>query len=368
MLNQTMLWFIAIPIALGLGLWWMLRDRENSWVVGVVFGGAGILAVGLIFLLSSSVATHDTEIWNGKITSKDRVHGSYVESYQCNCRTVTSGSGKNATSSTVCDTCYRDHYTVDWTCNSTIKNFTIDHEDWLSRAVYLLPNPGRWALIKPGDPVSTANSYTNYVQAVPESLFTPSSAQLKAKFAALVPAYPINIYDVYHNDHFVSPGYALSDAAQWNADLANGLRDLGPSKQVNAIVVVVKTDDPNYEYALRDGWTGAKKNDVVLIIGSAQYPKIDFVRVISWTKNELFKVELRDAVLAQQNIDRPAVLNALFTQISKNFERRHMKEFEYLKAEIDPPQWLLILTVILLLGAAYGTWHVVDENTRPRRY
>ena len=62
--------------------------------------------------------TTDTEVWTGKVTAKDRDHGSYVESYDCNCRSVSCGKGCTTSK---CDTCYRDHYTVDWTADTTVR-------------------------------------------------------------------------------------------------------------------------------------------------------------------------------------------------------------------------------------------------------
>jgi hypothetical protein len=327
---------------------------------GLVNGVAGALILCAVFYGSKGVATADTEIWNGMITAKARDHGSYQKPYDCNCRTVTSGSGKNQTTTRVCDTCYEDHYTVNWNCKSTIGSFTIDSADSTSRSVYNTPNPQRWTSILIGDPAARQHSYTNYVQAVPESLFKPSSESLKAKFAGITPKYPDTVYDIYRNDHFLTPGYSTPDAAAWNSDLANMLRELGPKKQVNAIVDVAKTADPNYEYALRDAWEGANKNDVVVVIGSAEWPKIDFVRVISWTKNELFKVQLRDSIQELGTVQRAPILSALQEQIGKNFERRHMAEFKYLETEIDPPTWLMITTVIVLLLAGVGTWIVLS--------
>jgi hypothetical protein len=237
--------------------------------------------------------------------------------------------------------------------------------------VYSLPNPQRWEVINIGDPVSKTSSYTNYVQAVPESLFKPSSEALRAKFAALTPAYPQNVYDYYKLDRFLTPGYSTPDAAAWNLDISNMLRELGPKKQVNAIVVIAKTADPNYEYALRDAWEGANKNDVVLVIGSAEWPKIDFVRVISWTKSELFKVQLRDTIQELSTIQRAPIMSALQSQISTNFERRRMREFKYLETEIDPPTWLMVTTAIVLLLGGAGTWAVLTNQmnrfTRNRR-
>lgn len=364
MINVAMLWFFLLPIALGAGLWFFTREREGSWMFAGGFVIVGVLIIAGAFYGAKGVATSDTEIWNGQVTAKARVHGSYIESYQCNCRTVTSGSGKNQTSSTQCDTCYRNHYTVNWGCDSTIGPFRIDSADWTNSGVYLLPNPQRWVSINVADPVAAAHRYTNYVQAVPESLFHSVSKDQKAKFAALLPKYPIDVFDYYRINRFVTPGYTSPDAAAWNNDISMMLRTLGPQKQVNAIVVIAKTSDPNYEYALRDAWEGANKNDVVLLIGSAEWPKIDFVRVITWSKSESFKIELRDDILALENIRREAVMSLLQGHIAKNFERRHMKEFEYLEGQIDPPTWLLVTVFMLLLGGAVGGYFLIDRNCR----
>lgn len=367
-MNVTMIWFLGLPILVGLSVWYFLPRDGDGAKLGALNAGIGIILVIIAFVTSSGIATWDTEIWSGQIVSKDRDHGTYEQPYSCNCRTVTSGSGQNATTSTQCDTCYETHYTVKWSAESTVGPFSLFNEDSTSRSVYRTPDPARYTIIKPGDPASVSHRYTNYVQAVPESLFTPSSAGLKAKFGALIPAYPDRIYDFYKVDRFLTPGFSTPDAALWNAGISNMLRGLGPQKQVNTIVVIAKTDDPNYEYALRDAWEGANKNDVVLIIGSTAWPKIDFVRVLSWTKNELFKIELRDNIQALESIQREPILGLLSAQISKNFDRRKMSEFKYLESEIDPPVWVLVsLGTLLCLGGVLCVLMVSGFFDRFRR-
>jgi hypothetical protein len=206
------------------------------------------------------------------------------------------------------------------------------------------------------------------VQAVPDSLFKPSGASLKKQFASLLPAYPDQIYDIYRSTHFLTPGYNTPDASKWNDALVEMLKTRGPTKQVNAIVVIAKTDDQNYTYALQDAWEGANKNDVVLVIGSAAWPKIDFVSVISWTKNELFKVQLRDEVMALGTIQKDATIGVLAKQIDTNFVRRQMREFAYLKAEIDPPTWLKLILAALNLGAAGGLIFYVRQQASKSSY
>ena len=57
------------------------------------------------------------------------------------------------------------------------------------------------------------------------------------------------------------------------------------------------------------------KNDVVVVMGTPSYPRIDWVQVLSWTDVELFKVQLRDELM-DLNYKffkvNPAVLNPIF--------------------------------------------------------
>lgn len=365
-MNTTLLMMLALPI-FGSGiLFYFMREqlaREFGPVLSLLAILVGFLPgafiVALSFWAAHGYATGDTEIWSGAITGKTRDHGTYERPYDCNCRSITtcSFSGKNQSCSTAqqCDTCYETHYTVKWNCQSTIGTFDIDSKDSTYRSVYESPNPQRWLSIATGDPVSKKMPYTNYVQAVPDSLFKPSSESLKAQFAKMIPMYPDNVFDIYHVNRFVQVGFSFTDSAAWNQDINNMLRTLGPVKQVNVIVLVAKTNDPNYMYAVRDAWEGANKNDVVVLMGSEDGQKIEWVDVISWTKSEIFKVELRDSIRELGVIDRAKIMPMIEAQISKNFVRRRMREFEYLSTEIDPPTWLLVsIFVVLCVGYAGG--------------
>lgn len=356
MINATLIYFLLLPILIGIAVWWFTDKSRESAIGAGAFIVACFVVVGISFAVAKGSAVADTEIWNGKITGKDRVHGSYIRSYSCNCTTDSKGNQ-------TCQTCFENHYTVNWSARSTVGGIGIDSKDWTSSSVYNVADPARYTNVIIGEPCSREHSYVNYVQAVPSSLFTPSAKSLKEKFANLLPKYPDSTFDIYRNNHFVTAGYVVPDATAWNTGLAELLKDRGPSKQVNAIVVIAKTADPNYVYALRDAWEGANKNDVVLVIGSAAWPKIDFVDVISWTKNELFKVQLRDNVMAAGVIQREPILGMLGSQIDTNFERRHMSEFTYLKAEIDPPTWLLVILAVLMFGGAAAAVYMINQQS-----
>ena len=349
--NLMAYWFLLIPGACiaGLLVWFKKQNITVSWQIMVLYAVVSIALVFGTFGIYESYKTTATEVWNGEIVNKSRHHDSYVRSYSCNCRTTKSGDSTSIS----CDTCYEDHYTVTWACGTTIGPVTIDYADWTSRAVYDLPNPNRWTQIQPGEPVSIPHKYTNWVQAAPQSLFQTHFGS-DAAFKDMIPAYPDKLYDYYHVNRFLPVGVAVPDALEWNAGIQEMLKRRGPIKEVNAIVVVVNSADEHYQYALQDAWIGAAKNDVVLVLGSTHYPKIDWVAVLSWTDQNLFKIELHDAVEKLGTIDREKILSILGNQIDKNFQRRHMREFAYLKSEISPPTWLLVLLAIFLVGAAYG--------------
>lgn len=368
-MNITLWLYLLIPVVAGVILFLCFQKHPMGWMLLPALTLPGLAVVGITFVLAYGDAVLDTEIWNGAITGKERQQGTYEQPYDCNCRTVTSGSGKDQTTSRQCDTCYETHYTVHWDADSTLGSYRIAALDSTSRSVYLAPDPQRWSIIQAGDPASKTHPYVNYVQAVPNSLFATISTANMAQYNKWMLPYP-SVYDFYRCDHFMSAGVYVPDHALWSQDTANMLRQLGPAKQVNAIVVLMNTNDPQAADALRQHWNGLKKNDVALIIGSSDSQKIDWVRVISWTKNEAFKLELRQDIEAIGTLDRTKIIPALQAQITKNFERRHMKEFEYLKGEIDPPAWLLeTLFGILFVGYAlvgYALYRTMPKSSSIR--
>jgi hypothetical protein len=369
MINVNLFWYLLVPVILAVASYFILprisnAERKDAAMLSGMGLGLSVLVISLAFYAGIGAKTSDTEIWNGAVLDKAREHGHYLRPYDCNCREVCSGTGQSRSCRRVCDTCYEDRYTVTWSCSTTIGSYTIEHYDTTSKSVYKSPDPQRWTIIKKDDPVSKAVSYTNYVKAVPQSLFRPAAADLKAKFASALPPYPINVYDFYKVDRVLAVGVAVPNLREWNDKLSDALKFIGPQKQVNAVIVFVNSADPNYEYALQDAWTGAKKNDVVLIIGTTSYPKIEWVRVLSWTDRQLFKVKLRDELQDFGTINVDSVISTLKSNIVANFERKRMRDFQYLKGEIDPPVWVIVTALSLVILLFVGSWAYIWYDFR----
>jgi len=323
--------------------------HEIKWAEMAVASVLAIVVAGAVYGFGLYDQTADQEIWNGQLVSKQRIHDTYEQSYECNCTSSTDSKGNTTRS---CQTCYETHYTVEWLCNTTIGTLQYDKLDSTSRSVYKKPDPFLYTRAQVGDPVSRSVAFTNYVKAVPDSLFHQHDIQ---KFEKLIPPYPGNIYELYRINRALAAGVMIPDLADWNQDISLILRKLGPQKQANVITVFVNTNDMNYVQALEGKWIGGKKNDIIVIMGVTQYPKIDWVAVSSWTDSQIFKVQLRDAITEIGVVDRSKIIAAIEQHTMKSFVRKKMKDFEYLKAQIEPSATVLTLAVILSMLASIGS-------------
>lgn len=330
-----------------------------------------LLHLGIVFIITCSVyylgmvgQSIDTEVWNGEVTSKAKNKVSCEHSYSCNCRTESCGKD---CSTTVCDTCYEHFYDVDWDVYSNVESTTtINRVDRQG-----LSEPPRWTAVQIGEPYSDTKMFQNYIKGAPKSLF--NNKDLITKYQNIIPEYPNNIYDYYHIDRVISIGVNIPNIQSWNKGLAEILKELGPKKESNVVIVIVKSNQVDYAKALKEAWLGGKKNDTVVIIGSINYPNIDFVNVFSWSNKAILEVELRDEILATKILNKDKILSIIRNQILKNFSRRSMEEFAYLADDVVPPTWLIVITAVISIlvsaGISYWTYKedIFSENIYSRR-
>lgn len=299
----------------------------------------------IVYALGVFSQIHDVEILNGEVVSKTRKHGHYERSYDCNCHQTCSGSGQSRSCSRTCSTCYEDRYTVVWTSHTTLGDYEIDSLDSGSKSVYNKPDPDFYSKINKGDPVARRHSFINYVKAAPDSLFHKTYFNKEA--LSLVPEYPDAVYGYYSLNRVLSIGVSIPDLTAWNLDVSNMLKTLGPVKQANVILVFVKDKDQSFVHAIEGKWIGGKKNDIIVVVGTSAFPKIDWVHVSSWTDSEIFKVKLRDDLVALQNVDRARFIDAITKNTLASFERKRMEDFEHLKYKSEPSTFILFLAVAL---------------------
>jgi hypothetical protein len=369
MVNVDLLWYLLIPVLFTAFTIFIL----HKWVDGMTWPqSVGAACIGLIitsaitsaiFYIGRGARTMDEEVYNGQVLSKSRVEGTYEEAYSCNCHEECETDSKGHEScETVCQTCYREHYTVTWSCQSNIGQFHIAGDDSTDDDVYNDPDPPRYSIIKQGDPVSRVEPYTNYIKAVPDTLFRPVDPSLLKLFVKKIPPYPISIYDIYRINRVLPVGVTIPNIGYWNEKLSDALKTLGPQKQANAVIVITN-QGPDYFYALQSAWLNGKKNDIILVIGTPHFPQqATWVKIMALDRDAIFQVKLRDDILALPTLTADGVINALSTDTMQYFHRKRMHDFGYLKAEIDPPAWLMWICMLLVAGAYGGFWLYVYNN------
>lgn len=302
----------------------------------------------------------ETEIINGEITAKKRVHGSYIESYSCNCVTTCRPSGKTTSCSTHCQTCFRTHYTVDWFAESTIGRINLDRNDWTSPAVYALPDPDQYKRCEVGQPAAREHDYLNYIKAVPESLFHLNP--MLTVYDKFIPHYP-RVFDFYRVNRVLNVGTDI-DVTKLNDLLNQKLKKLGPSKQVNVIVILTNIQEPTFKFAIENAWLAGNKNDVIVYLG-LDGKKIVWADATVWVKNtgnEYAAVLLRDKIKDLGIFDETQISNTVAATIAAEYTRPEMEKFEYLLDQIQPPLWVVILAVLISIGGSLGLTYYFHKN------
>ena len=311
-----------------------------------------VLLITIVVALGRYGQTADTEVWNGQVIAKHRDHDYWLESYQCNCVSVS--CGKDCTTQ-VCQTCFRDHYTVDWYLESTIGKIRLQYMDRTSKSVYKKPDPPQYTAAYKGEPCSKEVGYVNYIKAVPDSIFNYAKGSTLEGFIDLVPEYP-QVHSWYKIDRVLAAD--VPDVSAMNKRLGEHLRTLGPEKEANIIVVIANTADQTYRHAIEEAWLGGKKNDIVVLIGASNYPTIDWVDTITLGANmgnSLMTVTMRDEIMKHKTLaDGVAVIDTVASVVGDLFDRKAMDDFKYLEDEIEPPLWVIILALILGIGGSLG--------------
>jgi len=367
----TFLLLFIIPFLVALGFF-IFGKRLFTW--HEFLGHVGIAC--LVALISTGLVycsnTSDTEIWNGRVSKKQREEVHCRHDYCCGyCESCsTDSNGSTSCYTYCCSTCYEHNYDVDWNYWTTDAGgnsiSTIDRQG--------IKEPPRWTQIIVGEPSSSRHSFENYIKAAPDTLFQYSG--LVEKYKDNLPDYPSRVFDYYRlNRMTLANGAMVPKIQEWNYDLSDLNAKVGAPKEANVIIVLVKDFGEEYFNALQQHWLGGKKNDIVVVLGVSEDNinniKINWVRVFSWAKSDYFNIKLRDALLEIGNLDnRQLILSAIEKNTFSFFERKPMEDFEYLKASITPTTTQLIVALIinLILSVGCGMIFLMNEFTEDNNF
>lgn len=140
------------------------------------------------------------------------------------------------------------------------------------------------------------------------------------------------------------------------------------SKKEMKVYFIVYYNQPIKASILQEQyWEGGNKNEVVICIGLDRNRNIKWSNVFSWSKNEKFKVEIRNKILKTKYLSEKTfkdIIDYSFENLQNNFKRREFKEFAYLIVEVSSGGIItsIILTIILCISYIFGFIYHNNNN------
>ena len=349
------------------GIFWFvmrnhIEDRfgESKKMVLIVAGIALLIFAFVPYMAVQSYKTSKetyTEIWGGQIVKKDSEHVHCRHDYQCHCYSYTDSKGN---SHQHCDTCYEHSYDVDWTSYDNIG------DDWDMGKVDRqgLIEPPAWTQVVIGEPVAVPHTYLDYIKASKFSILNKRAREFDAGWPPIT--YPGNIYDRWRTDRVIASGVNIPDLKEWNDDLMVLNGQEGPAHQASVIVVFTNIADRDYADAVYERWKGAAKNDIVVFIGAPNYPTVSWTAVRAFTQSDIFQRTLESEI--PKEITRPVLFAFLKNEIEHDFQREHMKKYQYLEDDIDVPLKLYVWVYVAFVVVMFLIFFVASRMANDNRY
>lgn len=371
---------LLAPILITAVAWW--------WSGGKITLAEAGIQLGIVFVVTSCFwfigrfsDTTNVEVWNGEITKKnaqtEQCPWGWRDSTDWFCTEYTTRRVKDGPPREEC-TPYTDSngkrkkrchmvqdyktqykYDYDWErryfLNTNVKaNFEVSRIDPQG-----VKYPPLFNQAYVGQPASAKHTYTDWIKAASDSVFHQDGAA-EEKYKDILPDYPNYVYDLYKIDRVIRVGNVDAPIAEMNRQLAESLKAMGGKKQINVIVVLIDAKlAPSEEYslALRRYWSGFKKNDAVLFLAvDPASKKLVWANSLSWSKKAMYDVTMRRTYVEQigKQIDYTAIVGNIERTAYAHYERRSMKEFEFLKDQIPVPNWLIFVVMVVSVGGSLG--------------
>lgn len=343
----------VIPLIAWAAIAKLIFKHEFSWnEFGIQVGFTSAVLLMLVFA-GTSFQTSDYKIVNGVVTelkprkeSCDQYWSDWPDNFCTNQDTRRVRDGQTCTTVNDKRTCtpkYKTQYksVFPWETRYFVysdipTSYEISRVDAQGSIV-----PPRFSSVKVGDPVSTTESYTNYIKGAASTLFNQ-------KYEDVPPiAYP-EVYDYYNIRrviYFGTPGSA-NFVNEWNKELAilnSAVRKTGAN-----VIINVVGEQPDWAERLAQAWDAHNINDVIVTIG-VDGENIVWADVRSWSKNDLVDIEIRDEIMNLKVVDKTRINGIIKTSIESHYEQQSMEDFEYLEEDIPPPTWMFVIIGIILL-------------------
>jgi hypothetical protein len=212
-------------------------------------------------------------------------------------------------------------------------------------------------------PTAKEHPYINYVKGSSHVLRTQVEISGYRDFLAEYPRVHGGPLGKIEQNRVIVRGTAVNPGfeAHVNEQLAKALMTLGKQRQCNILIYVVGADE-GFFAALETAWGMGKKNDICVVIGKPNQ-KIEWVRVLCYTDNELFREKISTEVRHLGTLDDngeklcQTVLKQVTAENEAGFKRKSMKDYKFLAADVHLPFWafclVFLVTVVGVLPTVY---------------
>lgn len=364
---------MLIPIAGAVYAWL----KFHTITTAESFGGVAAACVSIIACLQLSQCglTADKETWSGYATSAtyepewvDEREVEYTE-------TVYEGTGKDRTARTVTKTrMERTTHGPEWTVQTSLGDMPIRDYEWEGFAHHgvtstrgfrpdmVSGDPNDYSVTWETDPywprypVNTTRLWVNKLRYSDSIINLPRIEKDEAKREGLFD-YP-EAESVFHSNRL------LGDTNIPETDWERLNAYLGPTKQVNLILVNFgPSGTMDQAAAQRAYWSGGKKNDLVICIGSNPGSVSEWCYVFGWSERELVKQNLQS--LFVDNVADASIVPKVKREIESNFQRFDWHQFDNL--DVPVPWWGVLLAIMVTGGVQYAFYKCAHENEFTKR-
>lgn len=361
-----MIWFcLVVPFIFAFFTWFLFSHRILWWeiVIPII---ANLLLVLIAYELAVYSVVGDTEYWTGWVT-KSEYYEPWTEEYT-ETEEYTDSKGKTHTR-TVTKHRYHaaDYYIKDSTGGEYYSNSTQYHslvrkfgnekfEDIWRMNQVSIGDGNKYYTVYPNDRAkmvvcTSAHSYTNKIQGS------------KAVFHFEKPADTTGLYDYPPVDHMHTPsilGVPIGDPA--NIELCKRNAELGGRKQVRMWILLFHEQPVDAALRQEQYWTGGNKNEIVACIGVVD-GKPKWAYVFAWGDNEQLKVDIRDFITEQPELNLKQVVKYMSNEVESRWNRKSFSDFKYIA--VEPPFYAVITTFILsvLLNVGFFVYAVMNDES-----
>lgn len=348
-----------LPVIIAPALIWLFWRKNYDLMGYVIQALVGLVTATIFAMFSLGFPSYSMEILNTEIVSKTREKVSCSHSYDCEPYQYCETRDKKQVCETRYKTCYEHSYDVSWRVQTGLEEFTISRVNRRGDQ-----EPSRWSQVKIGEPAAHTHSYRDYIKTNPDSIFNLSNAELmKTTYAPYLPNYPDKIYDYHRIDRVLIAGKVpVPDLPVWNESVSVLLKKLGPQTQTN-LVIVFTDQDSMFAEALKTHWLLARKNDVVVVAGVTAWPKLEWVKVFSWSSNDMLNIGIREDLMHMETVDRAKFLEIVRVNTLRHFVRKPMADYSYIKPP-PPSMWTVIILFILSIVVTITTNILIRKYNR----